>query len=92
MIVAGPAAEPVKLTEQLPAARVQLAVLKEPEPVEVQPIVPVGVIGVSAVELSATVAVHVEAWPITTGLVQTTVVELVRTLMVMLAVELVLVL
>ncbi len=66
MIVAVPAAEPVKLTEQLLATRVQLAVLNEPGPVEVQPTVPVGVIGVPAVELSATVAVHLEAWPITT--------------------------
>ncbi len=79
--VAVPAAVPVKATEQLPAAlRVQLGAFREPVPVDVKLTLPPGVIAV-ATSVSVTVAVHVEAWLITTvpGL-QTTLVAVERLL------------
>jgi hypothetical protein len=78
-MTAVPAALGVNVTEQVPAARVQLAALKVPaRPVAVNPTEPAGVEDPTPL-LSATVAVQVEAWPIGTvpGL-QTTVVEVVR--------------
>jgi len=72
--VAVPAAVPVKVTEQAPADRVQLGALSEPAPVDVKVTVPVGVIAVLT-SVSVTVALHVEAWLTTTGLVHVTIVE-----------------
>jgi hypothetical protein len=72
-----PAAVAVKVTEHVPLAKVQLAALNEPAaPVELKPTVPVGTLEIPA-EVSATVAVHVDATPTTTGLVQDMVVEVV---------------
>ena len=82
----------VKVTEQLPDTRAHVVELNEPAgPVSVNVTVPVGVVAVPG-EVSVTVAVHDEAWPITTGLVQTTVVEVARRFTVTLAAALVLVL
>jgi len=77
--VAVPAAEPVKVTVQLPADNVQLAALREPAPVDVKLTLPVGVIAVLT-SVSVTVAVQVEPWLMTTGLVQATLVEVDRLL------------
>ncbi len=61
MIVAVPGAVAVKVTEQLPEARVQVAELKDPAtPVSLNAILPVGVTPVPG-EVSDTVAVHDEA-------------------------------
>ena len=82
----------MKVTEQLPETRVHVVELNEPAgPVSVKVTVPVGVVTVPA-EVSVTVAVHDEATPTTTGLVQTTAVEVVLGLTVTLAATLVLVL
>ena len=51
-------------------ASVQLGALKLPAPLLLKLTVPVGVVGVA--EVSVTVAVHVESWLTTTGLVQVT--------------------
>ncbi len=92
MINAVPVAVAVKVTEQLPDTRAHVVELNEPAgPVSVKVTVPVGVMIVPG-EVSLTVAVQDEAWPITTGLVQTTAVEVVRTFTVTLAAALVLVL
>jgi hypothetical protein len=75
----------VKFTPQLavpdvaPVARVQLGALREPEPVEVQVTVPVGVLTVPG-EVSVTVAVHGAATPMTKGPVHATDVEVERRL------------
>ena len=75
----------MKVTEQLPDARVHVVELKDPAgPVSVKVTVPVGVMMVPG-EVSDTVAVHEEATPTTTGLVQTTTVDVVRGLIVTLA-------
>ena len=64
-------------------------VVKEPvTPVSLRATVPVGVRNVPAVEVSVTVTVHVEAWLIATGVVQLTVVLVVRGFTVMLVVPL----
>ena len=79
VIEAVPAALGVKVTEQVPADRVQLAALKVPaRPVTVNPTEPAGVVEPTPL-VSATVAVHVDGWLIATvpGL-HTTVVEVVR--------------
>ncbi len=68
-----PTALPVKETWQLPPERVQLVALRDPDPVDVTETAPVGVIAVPELEVSVAAAVHVEAWPIATGLVQETV-------------------
>ncbi len=63
MTVAVPTAVPVKVTEQLPAARVQLVRLNEPPVVpgtSTKLTLPVGVIAIP-VEVSVTLAVQVEA-------------------------------
>ena len=87
-----PVAVAVNVTEQLPDTRAQVVELNEPAgPVSVKVTVPVGVIMVPG-EVSLTVAVQDDAWFTTTGLVQTTAVEVVRTLTVTLAATLVLVL
>ncbi len=87
-----PVAVAVKVTEQLPDTRAHVVELNEPAgPVSVNVTVPVGVIMVPG-EVSLTVAVQDDAWFTTTGLVQTTAVEVVRTLTVTLAATLVLVL
>ena len=86
-----PVAVAVKVTEQLPETRAHVVELNEPAgPVSVNVTVPVGVIMVPG-EVSLTVAVQEEAWPITTGLVQTTAVEVLRSFTVTLAAALVLV-
>ena len=86
-----PVAVAVNVTEQLPDTRAHVVELKEPAgPVSVKVTVPVGVVMVPG-EVSVTVAVHDEAWPTTTGLVQTTAVEVLRLLTVTLAAGLVLV-
>lgn len=80
----------MNVTEQLPETRVHVAELKDPAgPVSVKVTVPVGVM-IVPVEVSVTVAVHEEAWLITTGVVQTTAVEVVRGFTVTLAAALVL--
>ena len=63
--VALPDVAAVRVTEQLPLARVQVVELNEPKLV-VQVTVPVGVLGVPAA-VSVTVAVHVDPWFATTG-------------------------
>ena len=61
MIVAVPVALGVNVTEQVPAARVQLAALNVPAaPLEVNATVPVGVLMVPG-EVSVTAAVQVDA-------------------------------
>lgn len=67
-----PEAEPVKDTKHVPADRLQELGLREPDPVEENVTVPVGVIPV-ATSVSVTVAVHVEATLTSTGLVHWTV-------------------
>jgi hypothetical protein len=85
-----PVAVAVNVTEQVPVARVQGLPMNEPAgPVSVNVTVPVGVDVVPG-EVSATVAVQDEATPTTTGLVQTTVVEVALRLTVTLAAALVL--
>jgi hypothetical protein len=85
-----PVAVAVNVTEQLPETRAHVVELKEPAgPVSVNVTVPVGVMMVP-VEVSVTVAVHEDATPTTTGLVQTTAVDVVRGLTVTLAAALVL--
>ena len=86
LIVAVPAALGVKVTEQLPLTREQLAALNEPaRPDAVNATDPAGVLEPAPL-VSATVAVHVEGWLIATvpGL-QTIVVEVVRRLTVIVA-------
>ena len=73
MTVAVPTALPVKETEQLPPERVQLVAVRDPDPVDENETVPVGVIAVPELEVSVAVAVHVDAWPIATGLMHETV-------------------
>jgi hypothetical protein len=79
VMVAVPVADGVNVTEQVPAARVQLGALNVPaEPLEVNPTDPAGV-DAPAPLVSATVAVHVDACPtVTVPGLQTTVVEVVR--------------
>jgi len=78
VIRAVPVAVAVNVTEQLPDTRAQVVELNEPAgPVSVKVTVPVGVVTVPG-EVSVTVAVHEEAWFTTTGLVQTTAVEVLR--------------
>jgi len=80
-----PVAVAVKVTEQLPETNAQVVELNEPAgPVSVKVTVPVGVMIVPG-EVSLTVAVQEDAWPITTGLVQTTAVEVLRLFTVTLA-------
>lgn len=57
-------------------------------PDSVNPTVPVGVRNVPAADVSVTVTVHIEGWLITTGVLQTTIVEVVRGLTIMLVVPL----
>jgi hypothetical protein len=67
----------VQVAEAVVPASVQ--VVKVPvTPVWLRATVPVGVRKVPAAEVSVTVTVQVEAWLITTGVVQLTVVEVVR--------------
>ena len=90
MINAVPVAVAVRVTEQLPETRAQVVELNEPAgPVSVKVTVPVGVVTVPG-DVSVTVAVHDEACPTTTGLVQTTAVEVLRLFTVTLAAGLVL--
>ncbi len=75
MTVVVPVADGVNVTEHVPATRAQLAALNDPAaPVELKLTVPVGVLVVGG-EVSATVAVHVEAWLTKTGEVHETVVD-----------------
>lgn len=74
------------------AAIVQVVVEKVPGESETKLTLPVGVTTLPPLEVSAIVAVQLEAWFTTTGLVQTTVVEVARGLIIMLAPALVLVL
>ena len=77
----------VHVADAVVPARVH--VVKEPvTPVSVRATVPVGVSNVPATEVSVTVTVHVDPWPVLTGLVQLTVVDVVRGLTTMLAVPL----
>jgi hypothetical protein len=85
-----PVAVAVNVTEHVPAAKVHVVELNDPAgPVSVNVTVPVGVVTVPA-DVSVTVAVHDEATPTTTGLVQTTEVDVVLGLTVTLAAALVL--
>ena len=91
MIKAVPVAVAVKVTEQLPETNAQVVELNEPAgPVSVKVTVPVGVMIVPG-EVSLTVAVQEDPWPITTGLVQTTAVDVLRLFTVTLEAALVLV-
>src|SRR5438034_1347332 len=78
-MVAVPAALGVNVTEQLPLTSVQLVALKLPaRPVAVNATEPAGVVAPTPL-VSATVAVHVEAWLMATVLgLHTMVVEVVR--------------
>src|SRR5438034_972845 len=68
-MVAVPAALGVNVTEQLPLTSVQLVALKLPaRPVAVNATEPAGVVAPTPL-VSATVAVHVEAWLMATVLV-----------------------
>ena len=88
--MAVPVAVAVKVTEQPPETRLQVAELKDPAaPVSVKFTLPVGVINVPG-DVSDTVAVQDEAWLTTTGLEQTNAVEVVREFTVILAAALVL--
>lgn len=69
---------PVKVTVQLPDERPQLVALREPGPVEENVTVPVGVIALPVFEESLTVAVHVDCWPTDMGVLQMTVIIVVR--------------
>jgi len=72
-----PVAVAVNVTEHEPETSAQVAALNDPAaPVLVQVIVPVGVV-VGATEVSAAVAVHVDACETTTGDVHETAVEVV---------------
>ncbi len=85
-----PVAVAVNVTEQLPDTRAHVVELNEPAgPVSVKVTVPVGVVTVPG-DVSVTVAVHDEACPTTTGLVQVTAVDVARRLTVTLAAALVL--
>ena len=77
--LAVPAALPVKVTLQLPETNVQgLGVPRLPVPVTIaNSTVPAGVLTVPAA-VSVTVAVHVEAWLMKTGVVHETAVDVVR--------------
>ena len=76
---------PVNVTVQLPETRVHgFGVPREPVPVTIaNSTVPAGVLAVPAAAVSLTVAVHVEAWLMNTGVVQLTAVEVVRLFTVM---------
>src|SRR2546425_12852681 len=76
-MVAVRAAERVKVTLQLPATRVHgLGVPRVPVPVTIaNRTVPAGVLAVPAAAVSLTVAVHVDAWLMKTGVVHETAVE-----------------
>ena len=77
----------VHVAEAVVPARVQ--VVNDPvTPVSLRATVPVGVRNVPAVEVSVTVTVHVDAWLITTGVVQLTTVLVGRGLTVTLVVPL----
>ena len=76
-MVSVPVALGVKLTEQVPAAKVQLPAVKVPAAIVVKLTVPVGVDAVPE-DVSATVALQVLALPTTTGLVHETVVVVER--------------
>lgn len=74
----------LNVTEQLPPTKVHVEELKVPRPVD-HVTVPVGVVGLPTL-VSATVAVHVEDWPMSTlDGVQVTVVLVLRGLTVMVA-------
>ena len=79
--VAVPAAEPVKVTLQLPETNVHgFGAPREPVPVTMaNKTVPAGVLAVPAA-VSVTVAVHVDAWLMKTGVVHETAVDVVRRL------------
>ena len=79
--VAVPLAEGVNVTLQLPETRVHgFGVPRLPVPLTIaNRTVPAGVLAVPAA-VSVTVAVHVEAWLMKTGVVQLTAVEVVRLL------------
>lgn len=90
VIKAVPVAVAVKVTEQLPEARVQVVKLEGPPgPVSLKVTVPVPVTADPG-EVSDTVAVHNDAWFTTTGLAQTRAVEVARGLTVILTGELML--
>ena len=74
-----PGALGVNVTEHVPANRLQLAALRLPAAVVVKLILPVGVVMVPT-SVSATVAVHVEATPTNTGVMQVSVVDVARRL------------
>ena len=87
-----PVAVAVNVTEHVPLARVQVVALNDPAaPVSVKVTVPVGVEAVPG-EVSVTVAVQVDPWEMTTGVVQFTAVLVARGLTVIANPALVLVL
>lgn len=75
----------MKVIEQLLLERVQLVALREPVPDDENVTVPVGVIADPVPEVSVTLAVHVDAWLVVTGLMQETVRALVRLFALMVA-------
>ena len=80
----------VQVADAVVPARVQVVNVAPVMPVSLRATVPVGVRNVPAAEVSVTVTLQVEAWLITTWVVQLTVVEVVRGLTTTLAVPLLL--
>jgi hypothetical protein len=78
----------VHVAEAVVPLRLQVVKVPPVMPVSDRATVPVGVRNVPAVDVSVTVTVHVEPWLATTGVVQLTVVEVVRGLTTILAVPL----
>ena len=71
------------MTEQVPPLRLQLGLLKAPSRSELKVTLPAGTVLVPTPAVSVTVTVHSAPWSTTTGLAQTTLVELARRLTVM---------
>ena len=91
MTAAVPAVDAVKVELQVADAVVPASVhvVNVPvTPVSLRATVPVGVRKVPAVEVSVTVTLHVDPWPVLTGLVQLTVVVVILGLTVTLVVPL----
>jgi hypothetical protein len=78
----------VQVADAVVPLRLQVVKVPPVMPVSESATVPVGVRNVPAVEVSVTVTVHVDPWLATTGVVQLTVVDVVRGLTVILVVPL----
>ena len=80
----------VHVADAVVPARVQVVNVAPVMPVSLRATVPVGVRNVPAAEVSVTVTLHVDGWLMTMGVVQLTVVDVVRGLTTTLAVPLLL--